>query len=100
MFGDNRSDAHEVFTQMISYTDSQIAKIFLGTNFIKDDGGSRARDEVLNALLNDYIVAYKRFLQWQVNDQLVPLMQQHGIWQEGAKFKWDSREVLSAKDNK
>ena len=100
MFGDNRTDAYEVFTQMLSYTDSQIAKIFLGTNFIKDDGGSRARDEVLNELLNDYIVAYKRFLQWQVNDQLVPVMMQHGIWQDGAKFVWDSREVLSAKDNK
>lgn len=95
MHGDNRSDAYQVFTEMVNYNDSQIAKVFLGSNFIKDDGGSRARDSVLMDLLDDHVAAYKKFIQWFWNDQLVPLMAQHGIWQEGYKIKYVDEEVLS-----
>lgn len=95
MHGDNRSDAYQVFTEMVNYNDSQIAKVFLGSNFIKDDGGSRARDSVLMDLLDDHIAAYKKFITWFWNDQLVPLMQMHGIWKEDRKIKFVDEEVLS-----
>jgi hypothetical protein len=95
MHGDNRADAYQVFTEMVNYNDSQIAKVFLGSNFIKDDGGSRARDSVLMDLLDDHIAAYKKFVMWFWNDQLVPLMQMHGIWKEDRKIKFVDEEVLS-----
>jgi len=86
------------FKDLIELANDEISKALLGQTMTTEDGSSRSQGEVHERVMQTYTASDKRYVAAIVNDQLIPLMQRHGILPEGVKFEWDEAENLSLKE--
>jgi len=83
----NKSDAYNVFNEMIGRCNSEISKLILGQTGTMDEksfvGSAEVQERVLEKVgYNDEI-----FIENVLNTQLVPMLTRLGIWKEGFKIK-------------
>lgn len=96
--GTQRTDAFEVYNQLISYIDAQVSKIIFGQDVVSNETG-KLKGTVGENMANMYGDADAREVMFFVNNRIIPFLQQHGVkFEAGEKWVWDSTEKLSLKD--
>ena len=83
------------FKDFISLADEQISKLVLGQTMTTDDGGSRSQAEVHADTLASYTGADLRWVEYLVNNKLIPFLENLGFNFGGATFTYDHSERLS-----
>jgi phage gp29-like protein len=91
----NNRDAYNVFKEMISTTNSELSKLFLGQTGTTDEKSFVGSAEVHERVANTYTAADKRMIQNVVNNKLLPLMVTHGMIPDGMVFAFDYTEKLT-----
>jgi len=74
----SKSDAYSVFLESIKQANEEISQLVLGVPANQDASGSFARDKVSYEKEGDISYADLRFVQFVVNDELLPLLNQWG----------------------
>lgn len=92
--GTGRSDAYQVFKQLVDQEDSTISKLILGQDVISNNTG-QVIGEVGERVSNLYGDADAKLLKFIIEDKLFPLMEKHGVSFEGHTFEWDTKESLT-----
>ena len=93
----NRTDAYQVFDKFIERNNREISEAIVGGTMLTDDGSSRSQSEVHERNLDDKIAAPdKRFVEFLVNDKLLPLLRNQGysFVKEGYRFSFDRSHKL------
>lgn len=90
----NRTDAYNVYLQFMQTNDQQISKQLVGSATLSDSNNNRSQTEVHERSLDFKIAqADKRFIQFVVNDQLLPLLRSHGLaFPQEAVFEFKTAE--------
>jgi SPP1 gp7 family putative phage head morphogenesis protein len=83
-----KGDAYQVYKQLIDTCDAQLSKLFVGQTMTTDNGSSKSQSEVHERVADGIGEADKRFIQFVVNDQLLPKMASHGFKVAGLRFVW------------
>jgi len=92
-----RRDAFLVYQQFALYADQQIAKLIFGQDVVTNNTG-RVVGEVGENISNLYGDADAKFIQWIVNNKLMPFMEKRGADFHGCKFKYDLTEHVGLSD--
>ncbi|PCH69404.1 MAG: hypothetical protein COC06_07615 [Bacteroidales bacterium] len=94
-------DAFNVYDRQIERTNSEISKQILGGTMVSDSGSSRAQSEVHERTLDNKIAeADRRFVEFLINDKLIPILQVHGHpFNENDKFVFDRSQSIPLKDH-
>lgn len=75
----NRTDTYNVYMQFMQVNTNEISKQLVGSTMLSDQGTNRSQTEVHERSLDFKIAqADKRFIQFVVNDQLIPLLRLQG----------------------
>lgn len=93
-----KSDAYNVFDQMIARCNSEISKLILGQTSTMDEKSFVGSAEVQERVLKSYAYNDEFFIEGVLNYQLVPMMQRLGILPENTKIKVETEEELSLLD--
>jgi SPP1 gp7 family putative phage head morphogenesis protein len=83
-----KSRPFETYLENARYADQMIELLINGQNMNDQDGGSRARDEVKERILNTYTRARLRALQYHVNFELFPKLIEMGYPLQGYTFQY------------
>lgn len=84
-----KSDAYSVFLEAIKQANEEISQCILGVPASQTDKGSYARDRVAYEKESDLNFADLRMVQFVINDQLFPILNQWGYDFEGLQFVFD-----------
>lgn len=91
----NRSDAHQVYNEMISRCNSEISKLILGQTSTLDEKSFVGSAEVHERILDNIGYQDEIFIENVLNTQLVPMMQRLGLLPEGIKICIKSEENIT-----
>lgn len=84
-----KTDAYQIYMQLVLTPNSELSKLFLGQTMTTDNGSSRSQGEVHERVADSVADADKRFIQFLVNDELIPRMLNHGFkGLTGLRFEW------------
>ncbi len=92
--GTGRSDAYQVFKQLVDYQDSTISKLIFGQDVVANNTGNVV-GEIGENVANDYGDADARWVKYIIEDKLFPLLSLRGVNMEGMTFEWGTKENLS-----
>lgn len=96
--GTPRTDAFQVYAQLIQYTDEQMAKQIFGQDVVTNNTG-RVVGTTGEKMADMYGAADARFITAVVNDKLVPFLKKKGFdIGAGNRFIFDTSEKLGLKD--
>jgi len=95
----SKSDAYSVFLEAIKQANEEISQLVLGVPANQDASGSFARDKVSYEKEGDISYADLRFVQFVVNDELLPLLSQWGYDFEGLQFVFEPSWQLPLASN-
>lgn len=95
------SDSYNVYDKMIERTNSEISKQILGGTMVSDNGSSKSQSEVHERTLDNKIAeADRRFVEFLINDKLIPLLNLHGFgFNENDKFVFDRSQNIPLKEH-
>lgn len=86
-----------VFNELINRCNSEIQTAIMGAVIGSDSqGGSRSKEEVGERTLGDFVTADKEFLENFINEDLLPILIEHGYPFEGCYFIWDEVTDLTS----
>lgn len=90
-------DPEKMFKSLVQTCDEQISKRILGGTMITDNGSSRSQSEIHQSNFDDKIAeSDKRFIEFFVNGQLMPMM---GVFGENDVFAFDRSQKLDLKEH-
>ena len=95
---DSKTDAYEVFNQLIERTNGELSKLILGSTMGVDDGSSRSQAEVherTSATINKEDAV---FLADVVNKQLIPFLNAYHGFNITGLWAWDDSENTTKKE--
>lgn len=95
--GTQRTDAFQVYNELIRYLDSQTSKLVFGQDVVSNETG-KLKGTVGENISNMYGDNDARFIAGLVNFRLKPFMENLGFDFGGTSFKWDSTEKLKLAD--
>ncbi len=95
--GTNRTDAYKVYNEFVKYVDEIIAKRIWGQDVVNNNTG-RVVGTVGENVANMYGDNDAKFIQWLVNDRLIPFLNNLGANLGDAYFEWDTSEKVGLKD--
>lgn len=90
-----KGDAYQVYKELILTPNSELSKLFLGQTMTTDNGSSKSQGEVHERVADGIAEADKRFVQFLVNDELIPRMVKHGFKLAGMRFEWAATKDLT-----
>lgn len=94
-----RTDAHEVFDELVNRANSEMSKLILGNTMTTDDGSSRSQGEVHERMLESIIKADCVWIENIVNTEFIPwLIEKHQFPLEGLSFQFDMTDTLDLKE--
>ena len=91
----SRSDSYNVFDKMVERCNSEISKIILGQTGTTDEKSFAGSANVHGDIANQIGKQDMLWMQFIVNNQLIPMMNNLGFGFEGLKFEFDLSESLS-----
>lgn len=91
-----KSDAYNVYNQLIDRVNSEISKAIIGQTMTIEDGSSLSQSQTHLEVLGNIITSDCDMIRDVVNDKLLPLMRQKGFPLEGIRFEWDFSEDYTA----
>lgn len=83
-----QTDGHSTFKENAELQDKYLSKLFLGQTMTTDDGSSLSQAQVHQNVLQTYTKNDMRFLSFQINLKLIPLLVKHGYPLAGYKFEF------------
>jgi len=90
----NRSDAYQVFDEMVDRCNSEISKIVLGQTGTTEEksyvGSAAVHQDIAEMVGRQDLID----MEFTVNDQFLPMFNNLGFNFEGLEFKYDMNEVL------
>lgn len=90
----NRSDAHNVFNEMIARCNSEISKLILGQTGTLDEKSYVGSAEVQERVLSKIGYSDEIFIENVLNNQLVPMLVRLGVFPQGASIEVKAEEDL------
>lgn len=95
----SRTDAHEIYKELIDFMNKEISKVILGSTMIVDDGASYSQSKVHAQIGNLKTKSDLRMIEFLVNDFLIPKLQNlKVISQKGIIFSFDNSEILTLEE--
>lgn len=85
----SRGDAFNVYDKRVDRCNSELSKGILMQTMTIDSGSSLSQSETHLEIFNDVVEADAKFIDFVVNDKLIPLMIKHGFPLKGLSFHWD-----------
>ncbi len=95
--GTGRSDAHDVFEQLVNEMNSTLSNLIFGQDVISNNTG-RVVGQIGENVSNIYGDSDARFLKFEIEDKLFPLLIKNGVPLENCRFEWGTRESLTLKE--
>ena len=92
---DNKSDAYNVFNELIERTNSELSKLILGSTMTMDDGSSRSQSEVHERTSGAINKEDAFFIQSVVNDELIPWLNKYHDFNITGRWVFDDTENTS-----
>ncbi|MCT4613599.1 MAG: DUF935 family protein [Marinifilaceae bacterium] len=98
---DGSKDAYQVYDKQIDRTNSEISKPIVGGTMVSDNGSSKSQSEVHERTLDNKISESDRvFIEFLVNDKLIPIMNKFGFnFSENEKWSFDRSQAIPIKDH-
>lgn len=94
----SRSDAFDVFNQLVERSNSEISKVVLGQTGTTDEksyaGSAKVHESVADMVMQQDL----RMIEFVITNQLFPMMQSVGFDMAGLRFEFDRSETLSIQD--
>jgi hypothetical protein len=94
VINNNRSDAFQVFDQMINRCNTEISKLILGATGIMDEKAHVGAAEAHMKVADRYMERDEHMLENATNNQLFPILRYHGIIPEGLTYKISDAEDI------
>lgn len=83
-----------VFKQAKEMHDEELLLLFVGQSMTTKNGSSRSQAEVHQSGEDEFIMAYKLFVELVLNHQLKPLLQLHGFQLEQGRLQYEVTEKM------
>lgn len=83
------------FKDFIALADSQLSKLILGQTMTTDEGSSRSQAEVHQDTLASYTGADMRYIEYLINNSLIPFVENLGLNFGGSTFTYDNSEKIT-----
>lgn len=97
--GTSRTDAYKVYEALMDTIDKNISKLIFGQDVISNNTG-QVVGKVGENVSNLYGDSDAKFVARIVNKEVLPKLEAMGLASfKGLKFKWDTTEKLTLKDN-
>ena len=93
-----RTDAHKVYTEPIKLSNQEMSKALAGAIGIFDEKSFVGSAEIGERLFQEFILSDSRNLKFDINGELIPRMQFHGMLEQGRMFEWRTEETLTTKE--
>jgi hypothetical protein len=93
-----KSDAYNVYKELINMCNSEMSKLILGSTMTTDDGSSYSQSNIHNLQTDMKTAADLRFIEWVMNDEVIPKLENVGLIPVGLRFCFDSSERMSIND--
>ncbi|OSZ79284.1 hypothetical protein CAP35_13810 [Chitinophagaceae bacterium IBVUCB1] len=92
-----KGDPYKVYQEQAKTHNEEVSKRFLGGTMISDNGSSRSQSEVHERTLDDKVSEMDfKMIEYAVNNQLLPLLRQHGLpIDETDEFVYDRTQTLA-----
>ncbi|BAQ92537.1 Mu-like prophage protein gp29-like [uncultured Mediterranean phage uvMED] len=95
---DGKSDAYQVYNQLIERSNSELSKLILNSTMVIDDGSSRSQAEVHERNLEKIEKADCFFISELVNKTLIPFLNDYHGFNISGKWCFDYTEKTSKKE--
>lgn len=97
-FGTARTDAYKVYEALMDTVDKNVSKLIFGQDVVTNNTG-RVIGEVGENVSNLYGDSDAKFVARVINKEVFPKLEALGLASfKGFKFKWDTTEKISLKD--
>jgi len=93
-----KSDAFNVYKELITMCNSEMSKLILGSTMTTDDGSSYSQSNIHNLQTDMKTAADLRFIEWVINDEVIPKLEKLELIPTGLRFCFDSSERMSIND--
>lgn len=90
-----RSDAYEVFDKMVERCNSEISKVILGQTGTTDEKAYAGSAAVQGEVAAQIAKQDQLWMQFIINNQLIPMMNRLGFGLDGFTFEFDLTEQLN-----
>lgn len=91
----NRSDAHQVFNELINMCNREISKLILGQTGTTDEKSFAGSAEVHERILHMYGEADEQYIKSVLKYQLIPLLNMHGMGFENMCIEIEEEDKFS-----
>jgi phage gp29-like protein len=95
---DAPSGGGDIFKMYLDYIDAQVSKAVAGQTMTSDNGSSKSQATVHENMFEEIIESDMKFLQFVINDELLPRLEKLGFPIKGYSFKFDTTEYVSVKE--
>ena len=84
-----KGDAFNVYDKRIDRANSELSKLVNGQTMTIEDGASLSQAQIHLQIFMNIVESDRDFLRDIINNQLIPLMIQHGFPVRGLRFEWN-----------
>ncbi|MDD2984711.1 MAG: DUF935 family protein, partial [Crocinitomicaceae bacterium] len=97
----NRTDAYQVFDNLIKRCDQEVSKAIVGGTMVSDDGSSKSQSEVHERNLEKRLgTADRREITFFINETILPILIAHGFpFKENHLFAFDTTQEMDVLDH-
>ena len=88
------TDVHKCFKELIETINSETSKAVLGQTMTTDNGSSKAQVQVHQDVANDRHEADRTFVEYLINEQLIPRLIYLGYPLEGYRYERDNKREI------
>lgn len=88
-------DSYEKFEKA---SNDDMSKAFLGGTMVLEDGSSRSQSEVHERNLNSFVQAKRQYIEFLINEKVIPILAYFGLISPKARFKWNLSQQFGPKE--
>ena len=92
------SGTYEIYDKIIERCNSELSKLILGQTGTTDEKSFVGSAQVHKNILNDVLEYDDKWVTYNVNDKVLPLLSMHGMDFNNCKFEFDYAETMTLKD--
>ena len=94
----NRSDAHQIFNQLIERCNTEMSKAIASQTMTSDNGSSMSQAEVHERILGRRIKSISKSFAFFVTDTVFPMLSKNGFDYSGYTFEFDTPIEITQTD--
>lgn len=94
----NTTSNHELYDMMIERCNSELSKLILGQTGTTDEKSFVGSAQVHKNVLSEIVEADDKYVTSEINKNVIPLLNMHGLGFENCTFEFNYAESLSLKD--